>query len=870
MVNDDGEVSLDELLMQIEQLQPVYQEPVYQAPEPVYVAPEPVYQPEVNYYAQQFAPDVFAEVPTQVYQPEPVYQPVFQQPEVQQPYVEPQTVQEVINQIATQLPPSVVNEIIARQPIEQPIQQDADAPVEQLQPAKPIEETKPSVSVIDRLTKQILGSSDTSKWEGGVGAETAAKDMAKIMAGIGITDISQFGKITQTGLQEDVRPDGRGGYVDQRGNPVDPNIVQTGSYETEGGRIDYTTAPVGTQVTYGNKETNQAVPITYSERQTGNAFGGTFEGKGNTGYRVDFDASGKPVFYTTGASSRDDIGVFAPIIAAALTPILGPAAASLLGPTASTLATNALTGALVGGSTSAITGDSIAKGALLGGAGGAFADIISPYLPSAPTELTERQFAIADAKQLASSGIPTDQISEILSAGGYNDAIVNRAMDAIATAPVAVTAPTTQPPIETVQVSAPVAPTPTVNEVINAIVNQQPEVQVTAEQQPVAPTPVTPTVEEIVRTLTEPTPTPVAPVENVQVTAPVEITTPTVSEIINSITQPAVTEPTVVEQTPQTVAPVETVQVTEPTQTAAPTTNEIVSAIIQAGITEPAVIEQIINAVAPPEVQITESVQPTTPTISEVINSIAQIPVEQPPVQQVPTPVEVTAPRAEAPIAEAPQTVQQVIASIIPELVMTSQAPKEPEQPIPTIVAPPIQETVPQITTIAERPSTITNEAEPAPTIVAPPITGTVPPKTYTASEIIDMIRLGVLGASVLGATTQETGPTGFPIVPVPADWKSPTYAKDLPSVAPTQLPPIDFGNRNLLIGTQWEKFLDPNYGKVPAPVQFNQPSDMSYDRLMSILGTSRDVLPSQALSINDVISGIQNQYGQTPTGSMG
>jgi hypothetical protein len=397
-------------------------------------------------------------------------------------------------------------------------------------------------------------------------------------------------------------------------------------------------------------------------------------------------------------------------------------------------------------------------------------------------------------------------------------------MDAIATAPVAVTAPTTQPPIETVQVSAPVAPTPTVNEVINAIVAQQPEVQVTAEQQPVAPTPVTPTVEEIVRTLTEPTPTPVAPVENVQVTAPVETTTPTVSEIINSIIQPVVTEPPVVEPTP---APIENVQVTEP-------------------------------------------VQPTAPTVSEVINAIAQIPVEQPPVQQVPTPVEVTAPREEAPKVETPQTVQQVIASIIPELVMTSQAPKEPEQPIPTIVAPPIQETVPQITTIAERPSTITNETEPAPTIVAPPITGTVPPKTYTASEIIDMIRLGVLGASVLGATTQETGPTGFPIVPVPEDWKSPTYAKDLPSVAPTQLPPIDFGNRNLLIGTQWEKFLDPNYGKVPAPVQFNQPSDMSYDRLMSILGTSRDVLPSQVLSINDVISGIQNQYGQTPTGSMG
>jgi len=39
--------------------------------------------------------------------------------------------------------------------------------------------------------------------------------------------------------------------------------------------------------------------------QSGNAFGGTFQGKGNTGYRVEFDAQGKPLFYTTGASSSD-------------------------------------------------------------------------------------------------------------------------------------------------------------------------------------------------------------------------------------------------------------------------------------------------------------------------------------------------------------------------------------------------------------------------------------------------------------------------------------------------------------------------------------------------------------------------------------
>jgi hypothetical protein len=83
-------------------------------------------------------------------------------------------------------------------------------------------------------------------------------------------------------------------------------------------------------------------------------------------------------------------------------------------------------------------------------------------------------------------------------------------------------------------------------------------------------------------------------------------------------------------------------------------------------------------------------------------------------------------------------------------------------------------------------------------------------------------------------------------------------------------LPAINFGDRNLLRGTQWEKFLSPNYGKVPAPVQYSQPSNLSYNDLMGILGSRQGMPPASALSINDVISGIQNQYGQTPTRTMG
>lgn len=142
----------------------------------------------------------------------------------------------------------------------------------------PTESRNPSQSIIDVLKQQILAQGTTDKWTGqGRGsAEANAEDMARILAGIGITDINQFGPVTK---EVDM-------YMgtDESGNPI---------YQKQ------------TEQTFGNKETGQAVPVTYSERQTGNAFGGTFEGKGNTGYRVEFDAQGKPLFFTTGASSSD-------------------------------------------------------------------------------------------------------------------------------------------------------------------------------------------------------------------------------------------------------------------------------------------------------------------------------------------------------------------------------------------------------------------------------------------------------------------------------------------------------------------------------------------------------------------------------------
>jgi len=205
---------------------------------------------------------------------------------------------------------------------------DAPSGIASLAPAKAATPTTPSA--VDKLTQQILSQGTTSQWKGeGFGsAEKNAADMAKILADTGITDISQFGKVTKT-VDEEVRPDGSGGFVDSKGNKVDSNLVNTQSFSGEAGDTTFYTAPVGKQEVFGNKLTGQTVADTYGERQTGNFFGGTYAGKGNTGYGVQFDQAGNPVFYTTGASSSD-MGQLAPLLAvASFVPALAPFAQAI-------------------------------------------------------------------------------------------------------------------------------------------------------------------------------------------------------------------------------------------------------------------------------------------------------------------------------------------------------------------------------------------------------------------------------------------------------------------------------------------------------------------------------------------------------------
>jgi len=210
-------------------------------------------------------------------------------------------------------------------------------------------------TVVDNLFNQITAQqkAGTAQYYQGQGLgsiEANTREMANILASVGITDIKQLGKVPT------YKPADIGGYV-VNGNVATKNRNGDWTYETPTGKtlIDgegqpypetrtitvpakdanpqpiygefftgddispssftpYTNeqltfkdgkALIKSGETFGNKETGQAVPNTYSERQTGNAFGGTFAGSGNTGYRVQFAADGTPIFYTTKASSND-------------------------------------------------------------------------------------------------------------------------------------------------------------------------------------------------------------------------------------------------------------------------------------------------------------------------------------------------------------------------------------------------------------------------------------------------------------------------------------------------------------------------------------------------------------------------------------
>jgi hypothetical protein len=219
--------------------------------------------------------------------------------------------------------------------------------------------------------------------KGGFGSlDAMTEDMAKNLVAAGITDIRQVGEIpvytpveemykTYNGKQIRTQTDEDGktsSYIyEPTGKMVTGSSGDGGDYEypemrmvevpkdaklesvyglsKDGGEYGSYLEPVDsskltkdkngkivtqTSTAAGNKVTGELLSkaSNYAERTTGDSWSGTFRGKGNTGYNVQFK-NGNPIFYTSGASSSD-MGQLAPILAiASFVPQLAPFVAAI-------------------------------------------------------------------------------------------------------------------------------------------------------------------------------------------------------------------------------------------------------------------------------------------------------------------------------------------------------------------------------------------------------------------------------------------------------------------------------------------------------------------------------------------------------------
>jgi hypothetical protein len=280
---------------------------------------------------------------------------------------------------------------------------------------------------VQKLVDQILAQGTSSKWtgEGFGGAEKNAREMAKMLSGIGITDINQFGKIKtparDTGggapagvyqndpndpskgyytfehmLQPGAGEDGGPGIVATKNKvPVDPKDIrqEQSMYYDEATERHVTTpflttrAPIYEEA-LGNKVTNQRFddPNRYDQRY-GNIFSGTYAGKDQTQFGVQFRPDGTPVFYTQKGESTSNAGEIMQIAGLGLSlfaPGIGGAIGSALTGTAATTVLSKVVGAaIVQGTMAELSGGNFKDGAISGAIGAGMAPLVSNTIGSA-------------------------------------------------------------------------------------------------------------------------------------------------------------------------------------------------------------------------------------------------------------------------------------------------------------------------------------------------------------------------------------------------------------------------------------------------------------------------------------------------------
>ena len=562
--------------------------------------------------------------------------------------------------------------------------------------------------------------------------------------------------------------------------------------------------------------------VSYSESE--NKAGGAY---------TTHDLTGKEI--GTGVQQEVETGLKSalPVIQAALmmTGAGGLLGNALLGSGANQVAASALGGSLLGGGSAAIGGGDILKGAVLGGAGGA----LSTYLSGSGVDsLTERGLAIADAQQLASSGLSASEISQVLSGSGYADAVVNRALTAIGGTG------------GTISGTGGATGATTLNDVLNTVGNTG--------------------------------------IQTVNVTG----TTPTLNTVLSTIANPdTVTVTGTNNQGVNTVIPSSTLSyqqrqnalrdiLNDPTDTTTETVNVTGANTFStdnSGLLSDTFNLDAENGAGAETVNVTDT---GTNTLSYQQRQNALRDILNDPTDTTTDTVNVTGTNTgtntlltdgggllsgtsnlDAENGAGAETVNVTGTNTGTDTLLTTTGGVTDAG----VVDVPAKK-VTDVTTVIP-PVTTTSAVTTVPPVVTTP---TVTDKTLTRADVLDSVKLALIAAGLLSASGEPVQ-SGYDIVPIPTEWKSPektSVAAFTPYSVTSQLPPIDFGDKNRLVGTQWEKFLSPTYGQLPAPKQYSQPSSLSYSDLMGILGSKQGMPSASNLSINDVISGIQNQYGQT------
>jgi hypothetical protein len=210
-----------------------------------------------------------------------------------------------------------------------------DTPEEEAAAAAQASKVKTRDDAIQKLTNNIIAQGSMDHWSTGSGLskETAAKYMAeKLYNDGGITRLEDFAKIpvTQTvpvvtghyetqlapydwenytGATQQVFVPGTGqqGYMkptpytttDSDGRPFETTqdvftpFTSAEQAQVKDGKFTYDTG----QTAYGNKVTGQLIPVNYN-RAHPDDWGGTFAGDSSSGFGVQFNDLGMPMFYT--------------------------------------------------------------------------------------------------------------------------------------------------------------------------------------------------------------------------------------------------------------------------------------------------------------------------------------------------------------------------------------------------------------------------------------------------------------------------------------------------------------------------------------------------------------------------------------------